>query len=317
MKTTDTSTQTRQLTALRRVLGRTVLDALDDPTVFEVFANPDGGVWVDRVGEGMTQTGVIKPEDAEAVIRLVAHHMGETADSGRPLVSGTLPGTGERFQGTLPPVVTAPYFSVRKPPPVVFGLDDYVTKGSMTLEQCNVIRATVAARRNIMISGGTGTGKTTLANAVLAEPAFVKDRVVILEDTRELQCSSKNQVRMLTKKDNPEVTLTQLVRESLRMRPDRIIIGEIRGGEALDMVQALNTGHTGSVSTVHANSAGHALSRVEDLVGQVSANIPHHSIASALDLVVHLERCPEGRRVASMCRVEGYNRRDGYRMVDL
>lgn len=317
MKTIDTPTQSRQLSALRRVLGPTVLDALDDPTVLEVFANPDGSVWVDRVGEGMTQAGLIKPEDTEAVIRLVAHHMGETADDGRPSLSGTLPGTGERFQGELPPIVTAACFSVRKPPPVVFDLDDYVSKGSMMLEQCEVIRAAVAAKRTLIISGGTGTGKTTLANAVLAEPAFVKDRVIILEDTRELQCSSQNQVRMLTKKDNPEVTLTQLVRESLRLRPDRIVIGEVRGGEALDLIQALNTGHTGSVSTVHANSARHALSRLEDLVGQVSANIPHQSIAAALDLVVHLERCPEGRRVASMCRVEGYSKRGGYRMVDL
>lgn len=316
MKKIDTPTQTRQLSALRRVLGPTVLEALDDPTVLEVFANPDGGVWVDRVGEGMTQIGVIRPEDTDAVIRLVANHMGETADSNSPFVSGTLPGTGERFQGTLSPVVMAPYFSVRKPPPVVFGLDDYVNKGSMTLEQCKLVRATIEAKQNIMLSGAAGTGKTTLANAVLAEPAFVKDRVIILEDTRELQCSSPNQVRMLTKNGEPEVTLTQLVRESLRMRPDRIVIGEIRGGEALDLVQALNTGHTGSVSTVHANSARHALSRLEDLVGQVSANIPQHSIAAALDLVVHLERCPEGRRVSSMCRVEGYSRRGGYRLVD-
>ena len=317
MKKIDLTTDARQLSALRRVLGPNVLEALDDPTVVEVLANPDGKLWVDRIGVGMTQAGVIKVEDAEAIIRLVAHHMGETADRTRPSLSGTLPGTGERFQGALPPIVPAACFSVRKPPRVVFGLDDYVNKRSITKEQCDAMRACIASKQNVLISGGTGTGKTTLANAVLAEPAFVKDRVLILEDTRELQCSSQNQVRMLTKKDNPEVTLTQLVRESLRMRPDRIIVGEIRGGEALDLVQALNTGHAGSVSTVHANSARDALSRVEDLVGQVSANIPHRSIASAFDLIVHLERFLEGRRVASMCRIDGYSRGDGYQIVDL
>ena len=317
MEKSSTLTHKRQLSVLRDSMGPQIRSALDDPNVVEVMANPNGKLWVERSGEGMTEQGLIKSEDVDAIIRLVANHMEQTADSKSPSVSGTIPGSGERFEGTLPPTVSGPCFAIRKPSGRIYTLDHYVEQGCMSYEQACAVRKAVESKLNIIISGGTGTGKTTFANAVLAEPSFVGARVILIEDTRELQCSSPNLVRMYTSTGELEVTLAQLVKKSLRMRPDRIVVGEVRGGEALYMLNAMNTGHPGSLTTLHANSAADALHRLEDMVGMVSTNIPYRSIASAVDLIVHLERCETGRRVESMCRVEGYRESDGYEIIPL
>ena len=295
-----------QISAFRRAMGPLVLDTLNEPKVVEVMANPDGSLWVDRVGKGMTQIGSMKSDDADAIIRFVAHHMGQTADGNHPTVSGTLPGTGERFEGTLPPIVIGACFSIRKPPGFIYKIEQYIEQGFMTHTQARIVREAVREKSNLFVSGGTGTGKTTFLNTILAEPGFVCDRVLILEDTQELRSSSPNAVRMFTISGNPEATLAQLVKKSLRMRPDRIVVGEVRGGEALDMLNAMNTGHEGSLTTLHANSAEDALHRLEDMIGMVSVNIPYRSIASAVDLVIHLERSEIGRRIGSMCRVKDY-----------
>ena len=203
------------------------------------------------------------------------------------------------------PVVPSPAFAIRKRPEVVFTLDDYASAKIMTPAQAQAIRDAAAGRRNILIVGGTGSGKTTLANAILAEPAFAADRVVLIEDTAELQCSAEDKVQMLTKRTEPVVTMTDLVRDTLRLRPDRIVIGEVRDGSALDLLKAWNTGHPGGLATIHANSAIEGLTRLEDLIGEATPRIPYRAITQAINLVVFIERAPDGRRVKEVSRLVG------------
>jgi P-type conjugative transfer ATPase TrbB len=307
MQVSHDTVRHRHAESLYHALGPLVAEALNRPDVVEVMANPDGTLWVDRVGVGREKVGRIEPSAAETTIRLLASHMGETVNPERPSVAGVLPRSGERFQGVLPPLAERPVFTIRKRATIVYTLDDYVAKGILSSQGAEIIRNAVVERKNILVAGGTGSGKTTLVNAILAEPAFTKDRVVIIEDTKELQCPAEDKVELLTKGTEPRVTMTDLLRITLRLRPDRIIIGEVRGGEALAMLKAWNTGHPGGVATVHANSAADALQRIEDLVGEASAIIPRRSIASAIKLVVFVERIGEtpGRRVSSIARVIG------------
>ena len=218
----------RKVAALRQAMGPVIADALADRLVVEVMVNPDGKIWVDRIGEGRSWTGEnLAPADADRILRLLADHAGEVVTRDSPRISATLPETGERFQGAFMPIVSSPAFAIRKRPEVVFTLPEYVDQGIMTEHQADVIREAATARQNILIVGGTGSGKTTLANAILAEPAFAQDRVVLIEDTAELQCSAEDKIQMLTKRTDPPVTMTDLVRDTLRLRPDRIIIGEV------------------------------------------------------------------------------------------
>ncbi len=293
--------------ALHRALGETIRAALAAPDVVEIMVNGDGAVWIDRLGSGRRAAGVtLPPGSAETVIRLIAHHGGAVADRDHPAVSGTLPEGGERFQGMLPPVVAAPLFCIRKPPGVIFGLAEYVAQGVMTEAMAAVLRAAVAGRVNILVAGGTGSGKTTLCNALLAEPGFAASRVVILEDTPELRCAAPDRVQLLTRTAEPEVTMTRLLKDTLRLRPDRIVIGEVRDGAALAMVKAWNTGHPGGVSTLHANSAEEALLRLEDLIREATPSLPVRSIAAAIGLIVFLRRSGTGRRVEQVVRVAGH-----------
>ena len=219
---------TRGARMLRTALGPAIGRFLEDPSIVEVMLNPDGRLWIDRLSEGLSDTGErLAPADGERIVRLVAHHVGAEVHSGSPRVSAELPETGERFEGLLPPVVAAPAFAIRKPAVAVFTLDDYVVGGIMSADQAETLRAAVASRSNILVAGGTSTGKTTLTNALLAEVSKTTDRVVIIEDTRELQCTAQNLVAMRTK--DGVATLSDLVRSSLRLRPDRISIGEVRG----------------------------------------------------------------------------------------
>ena len=308
----------RQQESLYHALGPLIADALARPDVVEIMANPDGTLWVDRAGVGRERIGRIEQSAAETTIRLLASHMGETVTPDRPAVAGVLPRSGERFQGLLPPLAERPVFTIRKRASIVFTLDDYVAKGILPAAGAEVIRQAVADRKNILVAGGTGSGKTTLVNAILAEPPFRSDRVVLIEDTKELQCPADDKVELLTKNTEPRVTMTDLLRMTLRLRPDRIIIGEVRGPEALAMLKAWNTGHPGGVATIHANSAIEALQRIEDLVGEASQIIPKRSIASAVNLVIFIERLrgATGRAVSAIAEVVGVDA-GGYQMRDL
>ncbi len=299
---------------LRTALGPAIAGFLEDPGVVEVMLNPDGRLWIDRLFEGLSDTGErLSPADGERIVRLVAHHVGAEVHAGNPRVSAELPETGERFEGLLPPVVTAPTFAVRKPAVAVFTLGDYVAAGIMTAEQAETLRLAVAERRNILVAGGTSTGKTTLTNALLAEVAKTDDRVVLIEDTRELQCAAQNLVAMRTK--DGVASLSDLVRSSLRLRPDRIPIGEVRGAEALDLLKAWGTGHPGGVGTIHSGSAIGALRRMEQLIQEAVVTVPRALIAETIDLVAVLSGRGAQRRLAELARIEGLGPDGDYRVT--
>jgi type IV secretion system protein VirB11 len=306
MSQPSTVTSDRKVAALRQAMGPVIAQALADRLVVEVMVNPDGKIWIDRIGEGRSFTGErLAASDADRILRLLADHVGEVVTRDRPRISATLPETGERFQGAFMPIVASPAFAIRKRPEVVFGLDDYVERGFMTPAMAAALRVAAETRQNLLIAGGTGSGKTTLANAILAEPAFAADRVVLIEDTAELQCAAEDKIEMLTKRTEPAVTMTDLVRDTLRLRPDRIIIGEVRDGSALDLLKAWNTGHPGGLATIHANSAAEALTRLEDLIGEVTQRVPHRAIVQAINVVVYIERTATGRKVREVSRLVG------------
>uniref|UniRef100_Q07JD4 Type II secretion system protein E n=1 Tax=Rhodopseudomonas palustris (strain BisA53) TaxID=316055 RepID=Q07JD4_RHOP5 len=289
---------------LRTALGPSIALWLEDAEVVEVMLNPDGRLWIDRLAVGLVDTGErLSARDGERIIRLVAHHVGVEVHSASPRVSAELPESGERFEGLLPPVVAAPVFAIRKPAVAVFTLDDYAASGIMTPRQAAILRAAVDDRRNILVAGGTSTGKTTLTNALLAEVAKTSDRVVLIEDTRELQCQAPNFVALRTK--DGVASLSDLVRSSLRLRPDRIPIGEVRGAEALDLLKAWGTGHPGGIGTIHSGSAIGALRRMEQLIQEAVVTVPRALIAETIQLVAVLAGRGADRRLSELAQVEG------------
>jgi type IV secretion system protein VirB11 len=305
---------------LRTAMGPTIAAALADPATQEIMVNPDGRLWVDRLGEGRSDTDTIyDPAQVERIIRLVASHARTEAHASSPIVSAELPphgeGAGERFEGVLPPVSLAPCFSIRKPAARIYTLLDYVKDGVMPAESARLLAQAVVERGNILIAGGTSSGKTTLANALLAEMAHLDERVILIEDTRELQSAASDTVALRTRPGC--VSMADLVRSTLRLRPDRIIVGEVRGREALDMLKAWNTGHPGGIATVHANSAVSALYRLEQLVQEAVVTVPRRLIAEAIDLIVFISGRGLARRVEPPVRVAGLDPDGGYGTVQL
>ncbi len=299
---------------LRTALGPAIAAFLEDASIVEVMLNPDGRLWIDRLSSGLSDTGErLSAGDGERIVRLVAHHVGAEVHAGAPRVSAELPETGERFEGLLPPVVAAPAFAIRKPAVAVFTLDDYAAAGIMTESQAKILGRAVAERRNILVAGGTSTGKTTLANALLAEVAKTSDRVVFIEDTRELQCQAPNLVALRTK--DGVVSLSDLVRSSLRLRPDRIPIGEVRGAEALDLLKAWGTGHPGGIGTIHAGSGIGALRRLEQLIQEAVVTVPRPLIAETIDVVAVLGGRGSERRLAELVSVTGLGPAGDYALL--
>ena len=305
----------RTVDALRHALGPVITEALDDPLVKEVMVNPDGRIMIDKIGAGRIDSGQIMARaDADSTIRLLADHAGVVVTKEFPLVSATLPVTGERFQGMFPPIVSAPSFAIRKPAIMVYPLESYVERQAITTGQAKRLRQAIRDKLNILVIGGTGSGKTTFANALLAEPEIAQDRLVFIEDNRELQCEAPDKVFMLTRTIAPVITMRDLIFTALRLRPDRIIIGEVRDGAALEMIKVMNTGHPGSICTEHANSPLDALYRIEDLIGEVSERIPCRAIGSAIDLIVEIARSPYGGVVKSLVRCIEW--KDGAYLLD-
>jgi type IV secretion system protein VirB11 len=311
----------RKRAMLRTAMGPAIADALGDPLVAEVMVNPDGVLRLDRLGEGRSDTGFrLEPAEVERIIRLVASHVRTEVHGLAPIVSAELPAgagglAGERFEGILPPVSTAPCFSIRKPASKIHRLADYVADGVMDADTARLLSLAVVERRNILVAGGTSSGKTTLANAMLAELAARDERVILIEDMRELQCAAPDCVALRTR---PGVaTMADLVRSTLRLRPDRIIVGEVRGGEALDMLKAWNTGHPGGIATVHANGAMAALYRLEQLVEETVTAIPRRLVADSIDLVVFLSGRGPGRRVGELLAVRGLDPSGNYSAAPL
>lgn len=317
----------RRRAMLRSAMGPTIAAALADPAVVEIMVNPDGTLRLDRLGDGRVETGLrFDPAQVERIIRLVASHARAEVHANAPIISAELPphgqGAGERFEGVLPPVSLGPCFSIRKPATKIHTLLDYVHDGIMSAEIARLLSLAVVERRNILVVGGTSSGKTTLANALLAEMAHLDERVILIEDTRELQCAAPDVVALRTRTaagaGGGGVSMADLVRSTLRLRPDRIIVGEVRGPEALDMLKAWNTGHPGGIATIHANSAVAALYRLEQLVQECVVAVPRRLIAEAIDLIVFISGRGLARRVETIARVAGLDPDGGgYGVVDL
>uniref|UniRef100_UPI0035CB27C8 P-type conjugative transfer ATPase TrbB n=1 Tax=uncultured Sphingomonas sp. TaxID=158754 RepID=UPI0035CB27C8 len=316
----DTVSSDRRRAMLRTAMGPAISAALGDSRVVEIMVNPDGALRVDLLGEGRVDTDVrLEPAQVERIIRLVASHARAEVHGERPIVSAELPphgeGAGERFEGVLPPVSIAPCFSIRKPAGRIYTLTDYVADSIMSHDAARVLSLAVVDRRNILVAGGTSSGKTTLANALLAEMAHLEERVILIEDTRELQSPVRDTVALRTRPG--AVTMGDLVRSTLRLRPDRIIVGEVRGGEALDMLKAWNTGHPGGIATVHANSAASALYRIEQLIQEAVVTVPRRLIAEAIDMIVFIAGRGTARRIETIARVAGLDPDGNYAVVDL
>lgn len=298
---------------LLSALGTDIQSYLHDDDIIEIMLNPDGKLWIDRLSQSRQFTGkTIEKSDAERIIRIVSSHVDSVCNASQPLVSAELPGTGARFQGMLPPVVENPTFTIRKKAVRIFSLADYVQQNVMPETVIKLIRQAVHDRKNILIVGGTGSGKTTLANAILMEMAKYDNRIVIIEDTIELQCSAHDYVSLRT---TDQVTMENLLKATMRLRPDRIVVGEVRGGEALTLLKAWNTGHPGGLATVHANSAHQGLIRIEQLIQEVIIGIPRQLIADAIHMVVYIQRDGIHRKIKEVIQVEGFDQ--GYVTVEM
>ena len=280
-------------------LGDAIRDLLEQDDVIELMLNPDGVLWVQRLsGTGKEDSKIrVEPARATMLIELVAGSINAVCNSQVPTLAAELPGSGYRFQGVLPPIVKpGPTINIRKKSLKVFTLDDYVDSEIMSQIQREHIKTAVFSKENILIVGSTGSGKTTLANAVLDVMGTLNDRIIIIEDTGELQCNAEDYVQMRAdnSKDKIETHGTEaILHVSLRMSPKRIVVGEVRdGGSALTLIEAWNTGHPGGLCTVHADSAEDGLRRLEMLISRITknGNPESRSIARAVDLVIFITR---------------------------
>ena len=291
---------------LRRELGPQVCALLDDTKVIEIMLNPDGSLWCEWLGQPMERVGTMPKAQAESLMGTVASSLRTHITAANPILECELPLDGSRFEALLPPIVSGPTFTIRKKASIVFTLANYVKSGIMTEAQCEAIKWAVRERKNILVVGGTGTGKTTLTNAIIAEIDAVtpEHRIVIIEDTRELQCSSPNVVPL---RAVDHVDMTRLLKATMRLRPDRILVGEARDGSALALLKAWNTGHPGVAATVHANSANAGLIRMEQLVAEATAAPMQALIAEAIDLIIAIEKTATGRRIKEVVTVSGHD----------
>lgn len=314
---------------LRRELGEVVLSALHDPRTEDVVLNPDGRLWVKRQGSGFAFAGDMFAAQAQAAIGTIAAQRGTVANYDRPILETELPIDGSRFEGIVPPVVRRPIFAIRLRPRKVFTLEDYEAGEILScsedprnqqrrqrrfadsvrgLTHGEVIRTAIWNRRNILIVGSTGSGKTTLVNAILDTIARIapSDRVVTIEDTMELQCPVENYVDLRAVSG---VSMLDCLRACMRLKPTRIVVGEVRGAEAHVMLKSWNTGHPGGVATIHANDALSGLVRLESLVAEATAAPQQTLIAEAVDLVVFIDEdsnLAAGRKVRELLVVTGY-----------
>lgn len=299
---------------LKYEFGPQICALLDDPTVIEIMLNApsesasEGELWVERLGSKMEKFGSMSASQAENLMRTIASSLGLQFTEDSPILECELPFDGSRFEGVGPPVVTHPTFSIRKRAIAVFTLEDYVSQGIMSHAQREAIEEAVHSRKNILIAGGTGSGKTTLTNAVIGyiSDVFPDERPIILEDTRELQCTAKNRVMMKTAEDIG-IDMTRLVKTSLRLRPDRLMVGEVRDGAAFDLLIGWDTGHPGGVVTLHANDANSALGKMELLISLANSAPLQRFIAQIVDMVIYIEKHNGSRRIKEIVRVNGYD----------
>ncbi|EBD9523542.1 P-type conjugative transfer ATPase TrbB [Salmonella enterica] len=278
---------------------------LRDETTIEIMLNPDGNIWVEQIGKPMFSIGEMSLYNAQSLFATIAHSMGKTIDNRHPCLEGTLLINDARFEGFYPPVSSAPTFAIRKKSKKIFTLDDF----KLSENQKNTLIEWVKTRKNILIIGGTSSGKTSFANAVIDLMALFTpdDRIVILETLDEIQCRVKNHSKLI---ETMEVTMNQLLRGVMRYRPDRIIVGEVVDAAALSMLKAWNTGHDGGLCTIHADSAIDGFDRLYDLIEESGINMServYRLIGRAVDGVVFLKKTNDGKVVEEMANVTEFN----------
>lgn len=305
----------RLLEGLRHACGPLIMGALEDPEVIEVMLNPDGSLWIEKYGQDHDCIGEIPVAQSRLILSQVASGLNLTVNEKSPIVEGEFPLDGSRFEGTFPPIVgPGPSLSLRKKASRVFTLAEYAAAGSITLKSVNIIEDAVLRRLNIVVVGGTSSGKTTFVNAVI-DAIFrltPTHRLLILEDTAELQSKSPNTVFLRTSV-LAEVDMRKLAKVSMRYAPKRILIGEVRDAAALEMLKLWNTGHPGGVSTFHADSAEEALPRLEELVEEAGLGPKQKLIGRAVDLAVYMEKTPDNqRRISSIVRVNKFNHKEDF-----
>lgn len=334
-----TESATRLDTRLRRELGKTILTAMEDVLTEDIVVNPDGRLWIYQLGKGWVQLSQMSAQQVYNAVGTVASSRGTVINHEHPILETDLPLDGSRFEALVPPVVRRPVFAIRLRPRKIFALADYQAAGILThkedplnhnlhrkgfaesvhgLGHSEIICKAVQERRNILIAGSTGSGKTTVANAVLHAVAMMtpNDRVITVEDTTELQCAVKNAVDLRAIGTDGPASLDRCVRACLRMRPTRIVVGEVRGGEALELLKAWATGHPGGVVTVHGMDARGGLLQLENLISEATSAPKQTLIAETIHLVISIDqdrRVPAGRKIREVAVVTGYE--DGqYRM---
>jgi pilus assembly protein CpaF len=285
-----------------------------DPEVSEIMVNGPEHVFIERRGYLEAAAGVVfNSRSLLVAVKNIARRLGSDISEGKPVLDSRLP-DGSRVAAVIPPCsLTGVTLTIRKFNARQLGMADLIAIGTLTEEVGRYLDSAVRSRRNILISGGTSTGKSTLLN-LLAGAIPGDERILVIEDTAEIQIRASNLVRLEARESSgslPAITIRELLKASLRHRPDRIILGEIRGGEAFDLLQLLNTGHSGTLSTVHANSAAQALSRFITCVLQSEMELPYRAIksniADSLHLIVHLERRPGRRFVSTVLEIEGFD----------
>ena len=299
----------RNLEMIKKTLGQVFIEKLADDKVIEIMCNSDGSLWIDELGKGMSKVGYINKHNVVIAINIIASMLKITATKENPIIEGEFPLDNSRFAAQLPPVVAAPTFALRKKASLIFTLEDYVDKKMMTEHQKETIKEAIANHKNIVIVGGTSSGKTTLTNACIDYMSKISDeeRIIIIEDTGEIQCNATNSVLFHT---TTYTSITDLLKTTLRMRPDRIIIGEVRDHTALDLLDAWSTGHPGGISTIHANNSIQALDRIEGLVSRHN-NAPDDKkavIGNAVDLIINIRKTGTARKIEEILEIKGYDK---------
>jgi type IV secretion system protein VirB11 len=290
---------------MTRELGPIIRKLLGEPKVSDILVNSDRKIWVEKLGEPMQCVGEMPASQAEALIGTLAAYHDTVVTSEKAILECILPINGARVEAIFPPVVASPVLSIRLRASSVFTLSQYVEASIMSQAQKELLEEAIGSRKNILIVGSTGSGKTTLTNGMIDKMVEInpEHRLVIIEDTPEIQCAAENVVILNT---TDHETMLSLLRATMRLRPDRILVGEVRGPEALALLKCWNTGHPGGIATIHANNAKAGLIRLEQLIAEASVTPMQSLIAEAVDLIVFIEKTPTGRKVQEIIQVKGF-----------
>lgn len=291
-----------------------IMPLMKTPDIYEIYANADGRIWTLSNAVGKKRTDIVmEPIEVRNIIQSVAALDDRIIDDVDPKLDAKIPGNPEfpmcRFHGTLPPTVLNPVMNIRKHSTVIFTLEDYLNQGTITKQQYDILVEAIRKKKNIIAAGGTGSGKTTLLNAILQEISKSPDRIISIEDTNELQCSAEDYVAMTAEEG---VTMHSCVKQVLRMTPKRIVVGEVRGEEALDLLTAWSTGHKGGCCTVHSNDAVNTLTRLVDMTSRVTINPQPRTIAEAIDIILYIrfDDNHNKRWIEDIISIDGYEAKE-------